>query len=807
MKKSHLLWKVLVVVMIISAMMAMLIACEKEHDCETDGHVDEDGNYVCDVCGAVIDTTSNWNVVIGMLDDAIANLRAGGDVATMGGEAFAEVTVKSGDGDPTTVRLALDFGLELLNEVDADILENGSNNAFGFTLDVDGVTYLGLWYVDNGTSADNFVYAQFGDLANGGQAFRFNAPSLAQTFDTFPVTVNENIADKIAAGAASGAIGGYVPMIGQLLPAIEVENTATRKAYEIRLTDFLFNTVGISAENDIVGSMISGLLTDTPAITSALSSLGIVVDTANPIKTLDSIIPPISLTIAANYEGTTMSSIEIGANIAGQKMSIPVTTDTEGDALLSSESGEIVITEGFDDIDFDLEVGFLLGDNSQGAYRTTVENAIPAAVKAGKNISLINVALETQIVLGYGKDVEPTTYNLELAADIDPSYLTKVPFIVTAYAVNSEGAGYFVDKDNDGVYDAGEESTVPAVNFNFTDTSKANALDAILGMVNSLYINLDGGGDANNIELYLTDKTIDATTGKVTNFTVNFAQMQGLTTLLDTFGVQLEGAIADLVGGLNGSVNLVNNAVVSTALRTILSGLVSGVSYDMPAQWVEQTTDDGNADAGNADSGNTASGNTDSSADSGFDIGEILSYFDFFNIAMGENSINISTVANTVIKGAGIDFDATAELLKAADGTTVNGVKLSLDGPLTVNGSDDVDTTITLDKPLQIGGNNNIFSAQVTASVVDNRKVLTTDVTPDCPSGLYIDLNENGKFDIGEQVDANWNKSMNLTIGLNVLNIAYGTAPTTAGDAAHYANLFNTTNGGYATNVTVTPWA
>ena len=806
MKKSHLLWKVLVVVMIISAMMAMLIACEKEHDCETDGHVDENGNYVCDVCGAVIDTTGNWNVVIGMLDDAIANLRAGGDVATMGGEAFAEVTVKSGDGDPTTVRLALDFGLELLNEVDADILENGSNNAFGFTLDVDGVTYLGLWYVDNGTAADNFVYAQFGDLANGGQAFRFNAPSLAQTFDTFPVTVNENIANEIAAGAASGAIGGYVPMIGQLLPAIEIENTATRKAYEIRLTDFLFNTVGISAENDIVGSMISGLLTGTPAITSALSALGIVVDTADPINTLDSIIPPISLTIAANYEGTTMSSIEIGANIAGQKMSIPVTTDTEGDALLSSESGEIVITEGFDDIDFDLEVGFLLGDNSQGAYRTTVENAIPAAVKAGKNISLINVALETQIVLGYGKGVEPTTYNLELAADIDPSYLTKVPFIVTAYAVNSEGAGYFVDKDNDGVYDAGEESTVPAVNFNFTDTSKANALDAILGMVNSLYINLDGGGDANNIKLYLTDKTIDATTGKVTNFTVNFAQMQGLTTLLNTFGVQLEGAIADLVGGLNGSVNLVNNAVVSTALRTILSGLVSGVSYDMPTEWVEQTTDDGNADAGNADSGNTASGNTDSSADSGFDIGEILSYFDFFNIAMGENSINISTVANTVIKDAGIDFDATAELLKAADGT-VNGVKLSLDGPLTVNGSDDVDTTITLDKPLQIGGNNNIFSAQVTASVVDNRKVLTTEVTSDCPSGLYIDLNGNGKFDIGEQVDGNWNKSMSLTIGLNVLNIAYGTAPTTAGDAANYANLFNTTNGGYATNVNVTPWA
>lgn len=765
MKKSHLLWKVLVVVMIISAMMAMLIACEKEHDCETDGHVDEDGNYVCDVCGAVIDTTGNWNVVIGMLDDAIANLRAGGDVATMGGEAFAEVTVKSGDGDPTTVRLALDFGLELLNEVDNDVLQYGSNNAFGFTLDVDGVTYLGLWYVDNGTSADNFVYAQFGDLANGGQAFRFNAPSLAQTFDTFPVTVNENIANEIAAGAASGAIGGYVPMIGQLLPAIETENTATRKAYEIRLTDFLFNTVGISAENDIVGSMISGLLTGTPAITSALSALGIVVDTADPINTLDSIIPPISLTIAANYDGTTMSSIEIGANIAGQKMSIPVTTDTEGDTLLSSESGEIVITEGFDDIDFDLEVGFLLGDNSQGAYRTTVENAIPATVKAGKNISLINVALETQIVLGYGKGVEPTTYNLELAADIDPSYLTKVPFIVTAYAVNSEGAGYFVDKDNDGVYDAGEESTVPAVNFNFTDTSKANALDAILGMVNSLYINLDGGGSANNIELYLTDKTIDATTGKVTNFTVNFAQMQGLTTLLNTFGVQLEGAIADLVGGLNGSVDMVNNAIVAPALRTILSGLVKGVSYDTPTQWVEKTTDDGNADAG-ADSGNTDS-NADS--DSSFDIGTILSYFDFFNIVMGENSINISTVANTVINGAGIDFDATAELLKAADGT-VNGVKLSLDGPLTVNGSDDVDTTITLDKPLQIGGDNNIFSAQVTVAQTGTAKPL------------------------------------NLTIGLNVLNIAYGTAPTTAGDAAHYANLFDTTNGGYATNVTVTHW-
>ena len=84
---------------------------------------------------------------------------------------------------------------------------------------------------------------------------------------------------------------------------------------------------------------------------------------------------------------------------------------------------------------------------------------------------------------------------------------------------------------------------------------------------------------------------------------------------------------------------------------------------------------------------------------------------------------------------------------------------------------------------------------------------MTTEVTSDCPSGLYIDLNGNGKFDIGEQVDGNWNKSMSLTIGLNVLNIAYGTAPTTAGDDAHYANLFDTKNGGYATNVNVTPWA
>ena len=44
MKKSHLLWKILVVVMIVSAMMATFVACGR--DCAKDGHVDENGDSV-----------------------------------------------------------------------------------------------------------------------------------------------------------------------------------------------------------------------------------------------------------------------------------------------------------------------------------------------------------------------------------------------------------------------------------------------------------------------------------------------------------------------------------------------------------------------------------------------------------------------------------------------------------------------------------------------------------------------------------------------------------------------------------------
>ena len=48
MKKSHLLWKILVVVMIVSAMMATFIACGDKYDCDVDGHEDTDHNYICD---------------------------------------------------------------------------------------------------------------------------------------------------------------------------------------------------------------------------------------------------------------------------------------------------------------------------------------------------------------------------------------------------------------------------------------------------------------------------------------------------------------------------------------------------------------------------------------------------------------------------------------------------------------------------------------------------------------------------------------------------------------------------------------
>ena len=51
MKKSHLLWKILVVVMIVSAMMATFIACGEDHVAPNDC-VDADGDYKCDVCGA-----------------------------------------------------------------------------------------------------------------------------------------------------------------------------------------------------------------------------------------------------------------------------------------------------------------------------------------------------------------------------------------------------------------------------------------------------------------------------------------------------------------------------------------------------------------------------------------------------------------------------------------------------------------------------------------------------------------------------------------------------------------------------------
>ena len=217
MKKSHLLWKILVVVMIVSAMMATFVACG--HDCAKDGHIDENGDYWCDACGAAIqhqhadanrdrkcdlcgadvdpcglgnhvDADNNhrcdectkifgaeegWNNFFADLDKVVDSMGTMGDLATMGGNVTANIsfdqaayTDKKGNKTEASshdIEVKVDFGLELREFQDNDI-SYGSGNAFGVTItDTVGettTTLLGLWYVDNGSAKDNYILAKFG---------------------------------------------------------------------------------------------------------------------------------------------------------------------------------------------------------------------------------------------------------------------------------------------------------------------------------------------------------------------------------------------------------------------------------------------------------------------------------------------------------------------------------------------------------------------------------------------------------------------------------------------------------------------
>ena len=836
MKKTHLLWKILVVVMIISAMMATFIACGG-HDCDKDGHIDENKDYWCDVCeadmcpghvdsdprdgkcdvcghdvescglgfhvdtnpadhvcddcGAIVADSEPWYNLIADLDNVIATLGMG-DLATMGGSLEAGIDFVQGD-TKRDIDLALDFGLELKTVTEDADIDAGSGNAFGFSIKDGGARIFGLWYVDNGRANDNYILGQFGKLGEEGtEVIKFKAPSLAETFNTYPISVNVDIDDKVEGVSLSSQAATIAGAVASLLP-LDEKTEGNTTTYSIALTNFLFNENLTKPINPhTLGSLLAGLAgsDDSNAIYKLLSVLGL---ETNLMTLLSDLLPGLTLDIAFTKDtnGKTTGAA-LGLGIAGEDgMKLDFYTGEDGtpsgvltDIFSVEAAGKdhLVITDKFEDIDLDVSLSYEFGRNDYDSTQQKYTQAVKAALADVEaefakeavtpvEIGLLNIALETDITLGMN-DVAASTYNLKLAASLDPSALTTPGLLKPVYVVDGEGKGAWTDKNGNGKYDNGEENKTVAINFG----DGRNAVDVIYEVIDSLYLRLDtGNGTA--FELSKAGATVtDPETGKVTTFPINISGITHLRSLLGQFLPADAMATVDKVLGIvSGEGNNINLAQldVSPVIGELIK--VNGVSDTKPTAWQEHK-DEESKDEAAAKETKAA----DSEVDAMGVIGQIADYIKMFKFDRDGDKVSVS-IDNAKMNGAEIDFDATASALKGED-NKVNGLKLELgETGLVIKGSDKVNTTIKLDKPLQIGGTGNLFSVQVTAEVDDTRDIKEGQ-DAEGNTIYYLDKNGNGKYDepvkndkgelVGDEIVSD--KSMKLTLGLDVKKLGYG---------------------------------
>ena len=830
MKKSHLLWKILVVVMIVSAMMATFIACGEDHVAPNDC-VDDNGDYKCDVCGAwmthphkdenwddvcdicgeqgkpgvhcdwgyhrdvngdhmcddcttIFGAEAGWNGFIAEIDKVIASAGSMGKLETMGGsltagikfeqEEFTDKNNNKTEAVSHDIEINLDFGLDLATEFTPDTADQGSGNAFGVTItDTVGettTTLLGLWYVDNGSDAKNYILAKFGE-----EEFKINAPSLAETFANYPINVDVNIADKVNGVNVSGnsMVGTIVGVLSGILP-LQVNEGTNSTTYSIALTDFLFNKVGMTDEAYGLGALLNQGLASLAGITDLINAIGL--DSSALLDTLDALLPGLALDVTFNRDAAgNTNGVALGLSIAGEPMSVELyhpTADTT-DGLIydifktEADEGEgtIIINNGFGDIEMDVTLGYEFGSNAMGSADDGVGYKYSDAIKAdyaaaeakltnAKEIGLINAAIEGEVTLGLG-DKDAATYPVKIAIDLNPSVLTKDGLLTDAYVINDKGEGI---QDEDG-----NPKMVKAINLNEDET--VTAYEIVLSAIDNLYIKLG------NLEVSLRSKTVNEN-GTV-NFAVDLAGLSWIRTLLEEgFGVNL-GSASEIFDALSDGENkeIGSTSMVRGIVLGLLKGLVvKGFQYDEPATFVTETSSGEDSGEGSGEGSGASSGEGSGSS---FALTDIIKYIDMFKFDRTDKNTLKLTVDEDDMNGAGVKFEATASVTRDAD-DAVDSLTLSLgETGLVINGSDDVDTTLKMvegyDYILKVGGDGNLFSAAINAVVVDNR------------TGV---------------ADAD-KKDMNLTLGLNLKGIGYGVVPKVSNTqitAENFGSLFSNTN-------------
>ena len=834
MKKSHLLWKILVVVMIVSAMMATFIACGEDHvapnDCVDDNgdykcdvcgawmthphkdenwddvcdicgeqgkpgvhcdwgyHRDQNGDHMCDDCTTIFGAEAGWNGFIAEIDKVIDSAGSMGDLATMGGSLTAGIKFEQEeftdkDNNKTAavshdIELKLDFGLDLASEFTAELAKTGSENAFGFSITDNGDRIFGLWYVDNGTAAEegNYILGQFGKLGDEKtEVIKFNAPSLAETFANYPINVNVNMTDKVN-GVNDIDASSVVDIVAGILP-LSVTQGTNSTTYSIALTDYLFNKVDpVMTEGYVIGNLLDSLIGGMTQVTSLLQEVGL---NTSLLDTLDSLLPGLALevTFTRDAAGNT-NGAAIGLSIAGEPMSVDLyqPTATTSDGLIydifkteaNAEEGKLVINNGFGDIEMDVSLSYEFGSNAEQAgfpYSTAVKEAFNKADAdygaEAREIGLLNVAFEGEVLLGMGGEAK--TYSIKVAADLDPSVMTDKALLKEVVKINDQGQGLWTDKNDNKQYDAGEEDTTVAINFG----AGKNTVDVVLSMIDKLYLNISD--DEGGLTVIKAGETkYNEETGEVSDFPIVIQGIGWLGNLLDTF---LDDEAMETVGGIIGEGALISGDMgtlerpanlASLPIDSVLSTMikVNGVAdLDAVTAWapyVEPST-----------GGDNTGDNTGDSDEGGFDISklgpileDVVRYIEMFKFNRVDKDTLTLTVNEKDMNGAGVSFEATAKVTRDADAVDSLTLSLGADG-LVINGSDKVNTTI---KPvagwplLQIGGEGNLFKAAVSVSQTGTTSPL------------------------------------NLTLGINLKKVGYGLVNSYITTDAEFQAMFSEAN-------------
>ena len=294
MTKKNIWAKLLIVALIVAMVSAFFIACDpKNGDNGGNGgntgkpcteHVDNDGDGLCDICGEEVEVeeeidTTAVEALLGVVDDAVAELAKVENVGNLGTDAYVEVKVND-----TTVRVDLDLSLDLLNEASGGT--GYANNGFGFTVSVNGTQEFGLWYVNGEADEYQYVYLKTKD-----QNLKISALTLANVLERYNVNANVPTNDTLDISVVDMA-SSYIGMIASMVD-IDYTESNGNKTFSLNIKE-LFNPEGdligvvdalFFGEEAAIGVDLGGILKDQNInITSTAASTASVSVSTSPVR-------------------------------------------------------------------------------------------------------------------------------------------------------------------------------------------------------------------------------------------------------------------------------------------------------------------------------------------------------------------------------------------------------------------------------------------------------------------------------------------------------------------------------------------